>query len=81
MWTWSTGNTEFDLAYIYMMYTGIKDLDALLTLFISSSDTSTLIKITLYERSDRLDRWNARVIEIVGHHRGIHSLGNGMRAR
>ena len=55
-WTWSTGNTEFDLAYLYIMYTGIKYLDALLTLFISSSDASTLIKITLYEQSDRLDR-------------------------
>ena len=76
-----TGNTEFDLAYLYMMYTGIKYLDALLTLFISLSDVSTLIKITLYEQSDRLDRWNPRVIEIVGHHCGIHSLGNGTRAR
>lgn len=54
--TRSTGNTEFDLAYLYMMYTGIKYLDALLTLFISSSDASTLIKITFYEQSDRLDK-------------------------
>ena len=47
---------NFYLAYLYMMYTGIKYLDALLTLFISSSDASTLIKITFYEQSDRLDK-------------------------